>query len=99
MCHKTFDDQSQSDALGHDQVRQTAIPTDAAPQADPQSGHDRNGRGHALMMLLMCAPMVVVVTLLVVSGAAGAGSFVVVIACMAMMALMMRGMGHGSGDR
>ena len=94
MSQKTFKSQPQSHEPRRDQGRHTTS-TGAAPPKDAQPGHDRHGGGHGLMMLLMCAPMLVLVTFLVMSGAADASSFVVAAACMAMMAVMMRGMGHG----
>lgn len=98
MSQEPFDHGPRSHTTGYNQVRPTT-PPDSVPSADPQPGHEHHGLGHGLMMLLMCAPMLVLFTLVVVSGLPDAGAFIAVIACMAMMALMMRGMGHGSGDR
>ena len=55
-------------------------------------------RGHRWMMLACCIPMLLVVIALVATGVASASAIVYALACVAMMGVMMAGMGHGSGD-
>ena len=94
MSQKNVDyERPSSPRIDDDGIREKAT----APPGSQQTARERHGHGHGRMMLLMCAPMLVLVTLLVISGTANASSFVAVLACVAMMALMMRGMGHG-GD-
>ena len=50
--------------------------------------------GHHWMMIACCIPMLAIAIALVATGVVGAGFLVVALACTAMMALMMRGMGH-----
>ncbi len=50
--------------------------------------------GHGLMML-MCVPMLLIAVVLVATGIASPGILVGAAMCVAMMALMMRGMSHG----
>ena len=52
----------------------------------------QHGRGHGLMMIACCIPMLVIAVVLVATGVASPGFLVVALGCMAMMALMMRGM-------
>lgn len=47
------------------------------------------------VVLLACIPMLVIAVALVAAGVVSAGFLIVAVACTAMMALMMRGMGHG----
>lgn len=54
--------------------------------------------GHGWMMIVCCIPMVVISIVLVATGVAGPGFLLAAVGCTLMMALMMRGMGHG-GDR
>jgi len=71
-------------------------------QHDPAT-HSRDpgqpgGRGgHGWMMIACCIPMLVIAVILVATGVASPAFLVVAIGCTLMMALMMRGMGHG-GD-
>jgi hypothetical protein len=53
--------------------------------------------GHGWMMLACCIPMLLIVIALVVTGLASASAILYALACVAMMAVMMAGMGHGSG--
>jgi hypothetical protein len=50
------------------------------------------------MMIGCCIPMLLIAVLLVATGAASPGFLVAAVGCTLMMALMMRGMGHGGGD-
>ena len=54
--------------------------------------------GHGLMMVACCIPMLIIAIALVVAGVVGVGFIVVAVACTAMMALMMGGMNHGTGE-
>jgi hypothetical protein len=60
-------------------------------------GHGGHG-GHGWMMIACCIPMLLIAVLLVATGAASPGFLVAAVGCTLMMALMMRGMGHGGGD-
>jgi hypothetical protein len=53
--------------------------------------------GHRWMMLACCIPMLLVVVALVLTGVASAGAILYALVCVAMMAVMMAGMGHSSG--
>ena len=53
--------------------------------------------GHGWMMIACCIPMIVIAITLVATGAASPGFLFAAFLCTAMMALMMRGMGHGTG--
>lgn len=55
--------------------------------------------GHSWMMIACCIPMLAIGALLVVTGVVSPGFLVFAVACTAMMALMMRGMDHGSTDQ
>ena len=57
-------------------------------------------RGHAGhgWMLACCIPMLLVVIALVVTGVVSASAILYALACVAMMAVMMAGMGRGHGD-
>lgn len=54
--------------------------------------------GHGWMMIACCIPMLVIAVILVATGAASPGFLFVAVGCTLMMAMMMRGMSHGSGD-
>ena len=55
--------------------------------------------GHGLMMIACCIPMLVIAIALVATGVVSASFLILALVCTAMMALMMRGMGHGGGQR
>ena len=64
----------------------------------PGGSHGQGGHsGHGWMMIACCIPMLVIAGVLVATGAASPGFLVVAVGCTLMMALMMRGMGHGGG--
>lgn len=65
----------------------------AGPAHQPHGGH-----GHTWMMIACCIPMLLVAAVLVVTGVAGVGAPLAALACTVMMALMMVGTGHGSGE-
>jgi hypothetical protein len=54
--------------------------------------------GHGWMMLACCIPMLAIAVILVATGAASPSFLFAAVGCTLMMALMMRGMGHGDGD-
>lgn len=60
-----------------------------------EGGHGR----HSWMMIACCVPMLVIAIVLVATGVASVGFLIVAVMCTAMMAMMMRGMGHGTHDR
>ena len=64
----------------------------------PAQGRARHG-GHGWMMIACCIPMLAIAGVLVATGAASPGFLAVAVGCTLMMALMMRGMGHGGDDR
>lgn len=66
--------------------------------ATPRQGADRH-RGHRLMMIACCVPMLVIAIVLVATGVASPGFLIVAIGCTVMMAVMMAGMGHGTGHQ
>ena len=68
-----------------------------SPVHDPVgSGAKKPGR-HGWMMMACCVPMLAIAVGLVLAGVVSPGFLLVAVACTAMMAMMMRGMGH-SGD-
>ena len=65
---------------------------------DPQDPQQEAGRGgHGWMMIACCVPMLIIAGALVATGVVSGIFLVYVIVCTAMMAMMMKGMGHG-GD-
>jgi hypothetical protein len=66
-----------------------------APNARPDQpmGHG----GHSWLMMVCCIPMVLIAVALVATGTASAGVLVIAFMCTAMMFMMMRMMGNGSG--
>lgn len=68
-----------------------AEPTGVNPQ------HPRNaagGGGHGWMMIACCVPMLIIAGALVATGVVSGVFLLYAIACTAMMAMMMKGMGH-----
>jgi hypothetical protein len=65
---------------------------------DPGQGGNHGHGSHGWMMIACCIPMLAIAGILVATGAASPGFLVAAVACTLMMALMMRGMGHGGGD-
>lgn len=64
----------------------------------PSRSTSRGGHGgHSWMMMICCIPMLVAAVALVATGTVGGGFVITALLCVAMMALMMRGMDHGSG--
>ncbi len=61
---------------------------------DPQ--HMGEHRGHGWMMIACCIPMLLIAGALVVAGVVSASFLLFAVACTAMMAIMMKGMGHGA---
>lgn len=66
--------------------------------ATPQEGAGHR-HGHRLMMIACCVPMLVIAVALVATGVASPGFLIVAIGCTVMMAVMMAGMGHGTGHQ
>ena len=64
----------------------------------PDPGHAESHGGHGWMMIACCIPMLVIAVILVATGVASPAFIVVAVGCTLMMALMMRGMGHGGGS-
>jgi hypothetical protein len=64
----------------------------------PEQDKARHGKGHGLMMIACCIPMLVIAGVLVATGVASPVFLVIAVGCTLMMALMMRGMGHGGGS-
>ena len=60
-------------------------------------GHEGHG-GHHWMMMACCVPMIIIVLALVATGTVSVGFILFAVLCVGMMALMMRGMDHGSGQ-
>src|SRR5581483_1365171 len=89
---------SQRGAVGPGRSATPRPPIDISHQAeDPASRHDpehhSGHHGHGWMMIACCVPMLALAVILVATGAVSPGFLLVAIGCMAMMALMMRGMG------
>jgi len=61
--------------------------------APPMTKHG----GHGWMMMICCVPMVAIAIALVAAGAVSPSFLFAAGACVAMMAVMMRGMDHGGG--
>jgi len=64
---------------------------------DPSSGKKRGG--HGWMMIACCVPMLVIAIVLVATDVVDIGFVFAAVACTVMMAMMMRGMGHGNNSR
>ena len=63
-----------------------------------RSGHRHGHGGHGLRMIACCIPMLAIAVILVATGAASPSFLFAAVGCTLMMAMMMRGMGHGRGD-
>ena len=70
---------------------------DDTPQG-PHGGHRSGHGGHGWMMIACCIPMLAIAVILVATGAVSPAFLAAAVGCTLMMALMMRGMGHGGGD-
>jgi hypothetical protein len=66
--------------------------------AHDSGGHGGHGGGHGWMMIACCIPMLVIAVILVATGIASPAFLFAAVGCTLMMAMMMRGMGHGDGD-
>ena len=64
-----------------------------------ESSHGSGHRSHSWLMIACCIPMLLFAVVLVATGVARPGFIFAAFACMAMMALMMRGMDSGGGDK
>ena len=62
-----------------------------------REGHEPGHGRHGWLMIACCIPMLAIALALVVTGVVSPGFLFVAVACTAMMALMMRGMGHDDG--
>jgi hypothetical protein len=65
----------------------------------PQPGGDRPPSRHSWLMLACCIPIIVIAVALVATGVVSKSFLIVAVICTVMMALMMRGMGHGNHSR
>jgi hypothetical protein len=63
------------------------------PEHDVQGGMSH--AGHGWMMIVCCIPMLIIAAALVAAGVVGVGFIFAAVMCTAMMAIMMRAMGHG----
>ena len=77
--------------------QQTPEPARRDPGSHGGGGGMRHG-GHGWMMIACCIPMLVIAVALVAAHVVSIGFLLAALACTVMMALMMRGMGHGSGS-
>lgn len=55
-------------------------------------GQGSTGRRHGWLMIACCIPMIAIAIALVVTGVVSPGFLLIALICVAMMALMMRGM-------
>ena len=62
---------------------------------DTRPDHDVHRGGHGWMMIACCIPMLAIAGILVATGVLSARFLLLAVGCTAMMALMMRGVGHG----
>ncbi|MFF0780248.1 hypothetical protein [Streptomyces sp. NPDC003720] len=63
-----------------------------APQPSCPGEHQEGHGGHRWMMIACCVPMIIVAVVLVATSIVSIGWLFAAFACLAMMALMMRGM-------
>lgn len=70
------------------------------PQSHTQHGDvaATHHSGHRWMMLACCIPMLLIALALVLTGVASASTIIYALVCVAMMTVMMAGMGHSHGD-
>ncbi len=68
------------------------------PGSGQAGGHGHGHGGHGWMMIACCIPMLAIAGVLVATGVASPAFLVVAVGCTLMMAMMMRGMGHGGGS-
>ena len=69
------------------------------PGFEPGKGQNAQKKGrHGWMMIACCIPMLVIGVVLVAAGVLRPSFLLFAVGCTAMMALMMRGMNHGSGQ-
>jgi hypothetical protein len=74
-------------------------PATRDPGSGQAGGHGGHGHGgHGWMMIACCIPMLAIAGVLVATGVASPAFLVAAVGCTLMMALMMRGMGHGGGS-
>ena len=71
-------------------------PATRDPGPGQAGGHGQGG--HGWMMIACCIPMLAIAGILVATGVASPGFLFAAVGCTLMMALMMRGMGHGGGS-
>ncbi len=71
-------------------------PATPTPESRPQASTNIFQR-HGWLMWLMCLPMLIVVAALMAAGTIGAGGLLYALGCLAMMAVMMLWMTHGTG--
>ncbi|MEU6646653.1 hypothetical protein ABZ863_29470 [Saccharomonospora sp. NPDC046836] len=64
-------------------------------QHRPQPGKPKGHNGHRWMMIACCIPMLAIAITLVATGVVNSGFLIAAVMCTVMMALMMRGIGHG----
>jgi hypothetical protein len=72
-------------------------PVHGAAGTGDRGSHASNG-GRGWMMMACCIPMLAIAVILVAIGAASPSFLFGAVGCTLMMAVMMRGMGHGGGD-
>lgn len=78
-----------------------SLDTRGTPQEDkPAQRKDKATHGgHGWMMIACCIPMLAIAIVLVATGVASPALLLTAVMCAAMMALMMRGMSHGSSGK
>lgn len=69
---------------------------DLRPDNSAENASHARGR-HSWMMIACCIPMLVIALVLVATGVVNASFLFIAVMCTAMMAMMMRGMDHGTG--
>jgi hypothetical protein len=76
-------------------------PAHGTADTGDRGSHARHGGhgGHGWMMIACCIPMLAIAVILVATGAASPTFLFAAVGCAVMMAMMMRGMGHGGDGR